>query len=324
MNNFWLKLNKPIFVLAPMADVTDVAFRRVIAKYGKPAVLWTEFVSADGLALAPEEGRKKLLKHLEYSEAERPIVAQFFTSSPENMKKAAELAHELGFDGVDINMGCPDRSVEKQGTGAALIKNPKLARELIRAARTGAPSLPISVKTRLGYNKVDLDFLSEILEEKVSALVVHLRTRKEMSKVSAHWELVPEILKIRDEVSPETFILGNGDVGSLEEARQKVIETGCDGVMLGRAIFGNPFLFSKEKCPEGIEGLKLRLNILVEHVNLFEELLGEYKNFAIIKKHFKAYVAGFDQAGELRAKLMETNNAEEVERVINDFLPTCR
>src|SRR3989344_5323360 len=130
MLGFWNKLDKPIFALAPMADVTDAAFRRIIAEVGKPDVMWTEFVSADGLALAPEMGRKKLLKSLEYSEAERPIVAQFFTSSPENMKKAAELARELGFDGVDINMGCPDKSVEKQGAGASLMKNVTLARVL--------------------------------------------------------------------------------------------------------------------------------------------------------------------------------------------------
>src|SRR3989344_4784889 len=171
--NFWNKLNKPIFVLAPMADVTDPAFRRVIAKYGKPDVMWTEFVSADGLVLAPEEGRKKLLKDLEYSEIERPILAQFFTSSPENMKKAAELAVELGFDGVDINMGCPDKSIEKQGAGASLMKNPEKARELIRAAKEGARStssgqapLPVSVKTRVGYNKVELEtWLPELLFE---------------------------------------------------------------------------------------------------------------------------------------------------------------
>src|SRR3989338_8573858 len=139
VNNFWQKLERPIMVLAPMADVTDVAFRRIIAKYGKHNVMWTEFVSADGLALAPEAGRKKLLKDLEYSEAERPIVAQFFTSSPEHMKGAAELMAKLGFDGVDINMGCPDKRVEKQGAGASLMRNVSLARELVKAAKEGAP-----------------------------------------------------------------------------------------------------------------------------------------------------------------------------------------
>ena len=304
-----------------MADVTDAAFRAIIAKYGKPDVMWTEFVSADGLALAPEAGRKKLLKSLEYSEVERPIVAQFFTSSPEHMKKAAELAAKLGFDGVDINMGCPDRSVEKQGAGASLMKNISLARTLVRAAKEGAPNLPISVKTRTGYSKPDLEnWLPEILKEDLAIVTVHARTRKEMSKVSAQWEFVRRAVEIRDLSGKATLIFGNGDVLDIDDAKRKCKEFGCDGVMLGRAIFGNPFLFSEKKCPEGIEGLKLRLEVLVEHAKLFEELLLGYKNFAIMKKHFKAYVSDFTGANELRARLMDTNNVNEVEAAVNDFL----
>ena len=313
---FWGKLHKPILALAPMADVTDAAYRRIIAKYGKPNVMWTEFVSADGLALAPEAGRKKLLKSLEYSEAERPIVAQFFTSSPEHMKKAAELAAKLGFDGVDINMGCPDRSVEKQGAGASLMRNISLARELVRAAKEGAPNLPISVKTRTGYSKPDLEnWLPEILKEDLAVVTIHARTRKEMSKVSAQWEFVRRAVEIRDLSGKETLIFGNGDVKNLKEARMRVKETGCDGVMLGRAIFGNPWLFA-ERIPEVEE----KLQVLVEHTKLFEKLLGEYKNFAVMKKHFKAYITGFDGAGDLRAKLMETDNANEVEKIVSDIL----
>jgi len=317
---FWGKLNKPIFALAPMADVTDPAFRRIIAKYGKPDVLWTEFVSADGLILAPEVGRQKLFKHLDYTEEERPIVAQFFTSNPEHMEKAARLARELGFDGVDINMGCPDRSVEKQGAGASLMKNVKLARELVRRAKLGAGDLPVSVKTRTGYNKPELEkWLPEILEEEPAVVTVHARTRKEMSKVGARWEFVRLAVEIRDKSGKETLILGNGDLIDLEDAETRVREIGCDGAMLGRAIFGNPFLFIKKKYPDGIEGLKLRLNVLVEHTKLFEGLLGEYKSFAVMKKHFKAYVNGFDGAVELRHSLMETENAREVEEKINAF-----
>jgi len=301
-----------------MADVTDAAFRRIIAKYGKPDVMWTEFVSADGLALAPEAGRKKLLKHLEYSESERPIVAQFFTSTPENMKKAAKLALELGFDGVDINMGCPDRSVEKQGAGASLMKNVALARELVRAAKEGAGTLPVSVKTRTGYSKPDLEnWLPEILKEDPAVVTVHARTRKEMSKVPARWEFVKLAVELRDKSDKETLILGNGDVKDLVEAKERVEETGADGVMLGRAIFGNPWLFS-DKVPTTEE----KLRVLVEHTKLFEELFTGFKNFAVMKKHFKAYVSGFDQAGDLRAKLMETNNASEVEKIVSDILST--
>ena len=337
MLGFWQKLNKPIFVLAPMADVTDAAFRRIIAKYGKPDVMWTEFVSADGLALAPEAGRKKLLKHLEYSESERPIVAQFFTSTPENMKKAAALALKLGFDGVDINMGCPDRSVEKQGAGASLMKNVALARELVRAAKEGAWSasrrMPVSVKTRTGYSRPDLEsWLPEILKEDPAVVTVHARTRKEMSKVPARWEFVKLAVEIRNSLGKETLILGNGDVKDLAEAKVRVEETGADGVMLGRAIFGNPFLF--QSSAEHWNKREDKLRVLVEHTKLFEELFmgppAGGKNFAVMKKHFKAYISGFDArptersfgrgAGDLRAKLMETNNASEVEKIVSDIL----
>src|SRR3989338_7775972 len=316
VNNFWQKLERPIMVLAPMADVTDVAFRRIIAKYGKPDVMWTEFISADGLALALEAGRKKFLKDLEYSEAERPIVAQFFTSSPEHMKGAAELVAKLGFDGIDINMGCPDRSVEKQGAGASLMKNVVLARELVRAAKEGAPNLPVSIKTRTGYNQPELEhWLSEILKEDVAMVTIHARTRKEMSKVPARWEFVRRAVEIRKASGSETLIFGNGDVKDLKEARIRVEETGCDGVMLGRAIFGNPWLFTELE-----PSLEDRLQILVKHTKLFEELLSGYKSFSIMKKHFKAYVTGFDGSGDLRSKLMNTNNAGEVEAIVSEFL----
>ena len=320
MSNLWQEIRRPIFALAPMADVTDAAFRQIIAKYGKPDVMWTEFVSADGLALAPEAGRKKLLKNLEYSESERPIIAQFFTSSPENMKKAAELACDLGFDGVDINMGCPDRSVEEQGAGALLMKNVKLARELVKVAKESAGTIPVSIKTRTGYSRPELEsWLPEILEEEVSMITIHARTRKEMSKVPAQWEHVKRAVDIRNASGKKTLILGNGDVKNLAEARKRVEETGCDGVMLGRAIFGNPWLFA-EKTPEISE----KLLVLIEHAKLFEKLSGsppaDGKNFAIMKKHFKAYLSGFNGAADLRAKLMKTCNTDEVERAVFEFL----
>jgi nifR3 family TIM-barrel protein len=284
-------------------------------------VTWTEFVSADGLALAPEEGRKKLLKDLEYSETERPIVAQFFTSKPENMKKAAALAEGLGFDGVDINMGCPDKSIEKQGAGAALMKNPDLARRLIRAAKEGAPNLPVSVKTRAGYNKEELEtWLPEILKEEPAVLTIHARTRKEMSQVPARWELVKRAVEIRDEMGVETLVFGNGDIKDLNDARERVEMAQCDGAMLGRAIFGNPWLFA-EVSPTS---LKEKLEVMVEHTYLFEELLGGYKNFAVMKKHYKAYVSGFEGSAELRAELMATEKAREVEGIVVSFIDKHR
>ncbi len=313
--NFWKKLKKPIFVLAPMADVTDASFRRVIAKYGKPGVTWTEFVSADGLVRATPEGKKKLLKDLEYSETERPIVAQLFSAKPEYMLQAAKLVKELGFDGLDINMGCPDKGVEKQGAGAALIKNPKLAREVIRAAKEGFGG-PVSVKTRIGYNKDEIEaWIPEILKEGISLLTIHLRTRKEMSDVPAQWEKIKKILELRNELAPETLIFGNGDAIDLNHARKLLKESGADGVMLGRAIFGNPWLFS-EKIPTTEEKLK----VLIEHTKLYDELITGFKSFSVMKKHFKAYVNGFDGAVELRKKLMDTTNAKEVEDITLEFL----
>lgn len=318
---FWEKLKKPFFVLAPMADVTDAAFRRIIARYSRPygpAVFWTEFVSADGLARAPKEGREKLLKDLEFSEEERPIVAQFFTGSPENMEKAAARAREMGFDGVDINMGCPDRSIERQGGGAALIKNPSLAKEIIAAAKIGAKELPVSVKTRLGYSKNEIEtWIPTLLSCGIAALTLHARTRKEMSLIPARWDEVKRTVEIRNALSSPTLIIGNGDAVSLEDARMRAEETLCDGIMIGRGIFGNPWLFSNSAEHWNSER---KLRVAIEHTKLFEEHLRGVKSFAIMKKHLKAYVNGFEGARELRGELMETHNAQEVEYIIHTFL----
>ena len=327
--NFWQKIRKPFFVLAPMADVTDSAFRKIIAKYGKPDVMWTEFVSADGLV---SKGKARLMHNLEYSNEERPIVAQLFSNNPEAMKKAASLITELGFDGLDINMGCPDRSVEKQGAGAALIKNPQLAIEIINAGREGinknpifktqfskGENVPVSVKTRLGYNKIDWDWIRTLLEQRLPALTIHLRTRKEMSDVPAHWEVMPEIVRLRNEISPETLIIGNGDISTKEEGLQRIKETGCDGIMIGRGIFGKPWLFGGGDVthPRVVED---RLKILLEHTKLFEKTFKNIKNFDVMKKHFKAYVNGWDGAKELRIKLMGCKDYAEVRKVVSSHL----
>lgn len=403
--NFWQEMknshdaeasrDKPIICLAPMADVTDVAFRHIIAKYSKlprtvlelpwsqrtvlgnfslerifcnSYVTYTEFVSADGLVRAPEEGRKKLLKDLEYSEIERPIVAQFFTSNPDHMYEVAKLAVELGFDGVDINMGCPDKSIEKQGAGVALIKNPSLARELIKAAKEGTQAgqkgspclnekcgvIPVSVKTRLGYNKDELEeWLPELLAENPAAIIIHARTRKEMSKVPARWERIKRAVEIRNEMqtsppnslslvrrgevatsnlssfllSPnqgeghakrgtefKTLIIGNGDVESVADAVEKCKKSGADGAMIGRGVFGNPWVFANYEPTQ-----KEKLKALVEHTKLFEEKLGKVKSFAIMKKHFKAYLNGSNEK-DLRLKLMKARNANEVEKIAKAFL----
>jgi len=304
-------------VLAPMANVTDAAFRPIIAKYGKPDVMFTEFVACDGLVSA---GQKKLLVDFMYTEAERPIVAQIFGSKPENFYKTALLIQELGFDGIDINMGCPDKNVEKQGAGACLMKNPKLAQEIIRETMRGAGKLPVSVKTRIGYNKNDLaQWLPALLETKPAAITIHARTRKEMSLVPANWDTIADAVRIRDEHKSETLIIGNGDVKDLADAEEKIKATGADGVMIGRGIFGNPWLFNR-----GVDYTKItvkeKLQVMIEHTYLFEKVLGEHKNFDIMKKHYKAYVNGFDGAKELRVKLMEgAKTAADVERIVVDF-----
>lgn len=322
--HFWETLTRPILVLAPMADVTDAAFRRIIAKYSKcqkpgfltyPYVTWTEFVSADGLALAPEEGRKKLLADLVFTDTERPIVAQFFTARPENMEKAAALARELGFDGIDINMGCPDKSIEKQGAGAAHIKNPSLAQEVIAAAKQGAGPLPVSVKTRLGYNTDEVEtWIPKILAAQPAVLTLHARTRKEMSLVPARWERVRRAVEIRNELGSKTLVFGNGDVRDVLDAEERIAATGADGAMLGRAIFGNPWLFTDYK-----PSIEERLRVAVEHTKLYEELL-PHKSFAIMKKHYKAYVSGFDGAAELRGHLMLAGSAVEVADIVDKWL----
>ena len=329
--SFWQNLKKPLFVLAPMADVTDAAYRKLIAETAMPDVMWTEFVSADGLYHTRElkkmpDSENPLMRDLLYSKAEHPIVAQLFTSKPEMMEYAAKLCAELGFDGVDINMGCPDKSIEKQGSGAAMIRTPEVAKEIYEAACRGAASgsrnlsnpIPVTIKTRIGYNNESIDeWIPALLELKLPALSVHLRTRKEMSKVPAHWELMPKIIELRNKISPNTLIIGNGDVMNLDEAKQKIEESGADGIMLGRAIFGNPWLFSGRK----IEDISMseRLNALATLSHVFEQITPP-KSFSIIKKHIKSFVSGFDGAAELRAQLFEAENADQVSQIVQSSL----
>ena len=307
MQGFWKKLPQPFFCLAPMEDITDAAFRALLAEQKKkPDVFYTEFTSADGLVLAPEEGRRSLMKKLAFVEGERPIVAQFFTAVPEYMEKTAALAQELGFDGVDINMGCPDRAVEKGGCGAVLIKNPALARELVRVAKRGALHLPVSVKTRIGYSKDELEtWLPELLAEEPAAIAIHARTRAEMSDVPAQWGTILKAVVIRNKLASETLIIGNGDVHSLEEGREYMKETGCDGIMIGRAAIANPWLWS-EKEPTREE----RLAMLVRHAELAEKHEGHL--IGGVRKHLSKYATGLRAAKELRVKISSAETLKDV------------
>jgi len=314
IQGFWKKLKKPVFALAPMLDVTDAAFRRIISKYGKPDVFWTEFASADGLVSA---GRRKLEHILEYSERERPIVAQIFGANPENFERAARIIKGMGFDGIDINMGCPERKVVKMGAGAGLANNPKLAQKIIMATQKGAGRLPVSVKIRVGDTREILaKWLPKILETRPAAITIHFRTRKEMSLVPARWELARLAMKLSRKYASggaRTLIIGNGDVKNLEEAKRKIAEYGLDGVMIGRGIFGNPWLFNERKKNVSKEE---KLKVLLEHAKLYEKTFKGRKPFDIMKRHFKAYVNGFDGAKELRVKLMSAHGVQEVEKIL--------
>ncbi|HBM46006.1 MAG: tRNA-dihydrouridine synthase [Parcubacteria group bacterium GW2011_GWF2_38_76] len=344
-NNFWGKLKnnkKPFFCLAPMADVTDAPFRQIIAKYSKftrngedrggPDVTWTEMVSCDGFVrkdlLAyrkqgdvggfPQTVQERLALSFIYDEIERPIVAQVFGGDPKTFYETAVYLSELGFDGIDINMGCPDHGINKQNAGANLIKSPELAKEIIKATKEGAGGIPVSVKTRIGYNKNEIDtWIPNLLEAEPAALTIHGRTRKEMSKVPAHWDQIAKCVEMAK--GSNTVIIGNGDVKSLEEGRQRAEESGVDGIMIGRGIFGNPWLFNdkikKEELP-----IKEVLKVLLEHTRLFEKILGSKKPFVLMRKHFGSYVTGFEGAKELRMKLMETESADDVDNIISQFL----
>ena len=314
----------PFVALAPMADVTDPAFRRLIARLGKPDLMWTEFVSADGLyhtreiqMLDPNEN--PLMCDLRFDESERPIIAQLFSSDPAMMEYGASTIAELGFDGVDLNMGCPDRSVEKQGAGAALLKDPKRARELIRAAKRGvAGRIPVTVKTRTGYRTHDTaHWIPELLAEEPALITLHARTRRELSDVPARWDEVREAVRLRDALGVATKIAGNGDVVSLDDAQERIRGTGADGAMIGRGVFGNPWFFSNH-----IPTVQEKLETLVEHCELFEALV-RHKSFAVMRKHFKAYVRDFSGASQLREELMRCESASAVHDAVSAYV-ACR
>ncbi len=327
MDSFWNNLDKPFFVLAPLANVTDVVFRNFILEYSRPDVLWTEFVSADGLC--HPKGREVLLKDLAFREEERPIVAQLFTSNPEHMYEAAKLCAELGFDGVDINMGCPDKNVMKQGAGAACMKDVKLANQLILSAKEGVEAtnnkIPVSVKTRLGFNEDNLEvWLRALLETEPAVITIHARTKKDMSKVPARWERVKRAVEIRNEMKSKTIIIGNGDVVDMADAQAKVAETDCDGIMFGRAVFGNPWLFDSAR--QGVTAtdkkeitVNEKLDAALRHTKLYTEYYGDTKSFELLKKHYRAYINNFPLAKELRAEMMMAKSFDEVKSIVEVF-----
>jgi len=307
--NFWESLQKPIMILAPMDGVTDTAFRQIITSTGRPGVFFTEFVPVDAL-LSP--GKQRALRTLKYTEVERPIVAQIWGSDPEKFYEAAKIIVKLGFDGIDINMGCPDKSAIKKGACSALINNPKLAQEIIKATIKGAGKLPVSVKTRIGFKKIATEeWITTLLQTPISALTIHLRTASEMSKPPAHWDQMPKIIELRNKINPKILIIGNGDVKSVVEAKDKCKEYGIDGVMIGRGIFENLYLFD-----ESVDYLKItsqeKIKLLIKHLKLYDKAYKGDRPFELMKKFVKCYINNFNGATEARERLMRAQDMAEL------------
>lgn len=314
--NFWRDLPRPFFILAPMEEVTDVVFRHVVSKAARPDVFFTEFTNSE--SYCHPEGKQSVRGRLTFTDDEQPIVAHIWGDNPENFRKMSIGMAELGFRGIDINMGCPVPNVASRGKGSGLILRPEVAAELIQAAKAGG--LPVSVKTRLGYTELDewKEWLTHILKQDIANLSIHLRTRKEMSLVDAHWELIPEIKKLRDEIAPDTLLTINGDILDREMGMKLVEQYGVDGVMIGRGIFKNPFAFEKE--PREHSSMEL-LDLLRLHLDLYDQYSKELETrpFTALHRFFKIYVKGFRGAGELRNQLMSTKSTDEVRAMLDNF-----
>ncbi len=315
--NFWRELSTPLFVQAPMEDVTDTVCRQMIARCGRPDVFFTEFTNVDGMF---SEGKEIVTQRLKFTEIERPLVAQVWGANPDNFYKAAQYIKELGFDGIDINMGCPQKDVIKKGLCAALMNNRNLATDIIEAVKDGAGGLPVSVKTRIGMNTIITeDWLGFLLEHNLDALIIHGRTVKEMSQVPAHWDEIAKAVSLRARSKKDTVLIGNGDVKSRKDGLEKIKESGIDGVMIGRGILENPWVFNtdeKYKNPEKVSSSE-RLTTYAEHVRLHQETWGNTKHFDRLKKYMKMYIRDFPGSSEIRAEVAETRNAEELVLVLD-------
>ncbi|KAI7261002.1 hypothetical protein KC345_g9934 [Hortaea werneckii] len=298
-----------------MEDVTDVVFRHVVSEAGRPDVFFTEFANSE--SYCHPEGKLAVRGRLAFTEDEQPIVAHIWGDKPEYFRQMSIGMAEEGFRGIDINMGCPVANVAENGKGSGLICRPELAAEIIQAAKAGG--LPVSVKTRLGFTDLDewRGWLTHILQQDIVNLSIHLRTREEMSKVDAHWELIPEIKKLRDEVAPHTLLTVNGDIPDRQMGLRLAEEYGVDGIMIGRGIFHNPFAFELE--PKEHSSAEL-LDLLRLHLDLYDEYSGQKpRSFSPLQRFFKIYVRGFRGASELRNNLMNTKSTSEVRALLEEF-----
>ena len=315
-----------------MEAVTDVVFRHVVQRAGAPDVFFTEFANATGWVHA---GDKAIAGRLLKTGDEHPLVAQIWGGEPGDMEQFAAHCARLSFDGIDINMGCPAKSAIKSG-GAALIRRPDVAVAAIHAAKTAG--LPVSVKTRLSYTHVNewREWLRILLKQDIANLTIHLRTKKEMSKVPAHYELINDIVALRDAVAPHTLLTINGDIRDRKHGLALVSEhPGVNGIMIGRGVFANPFCFaakdtrylhsqnnpeqnetiSKNNDSEAVQYTEL-FGLLYYHLDLFDRYQPQTgRPFETLKRFFKIYVKGFDGAKELRDQLMHTASTDEVRQI---------
>lgn len=313
--NFWAELPKPFFVLAPMEDVTDVVFRHVVKAAGAPDVFFTEFTNSD--SYCHPDGKESVRGRLVFTEDEQPLVAHIWGDKPEFFREMSLGLAEMGFKGIDLNMGCPVPNVAGRGKGSGLILRPEVAAELIAAAKAGG--LPVSVKTRLGYSELAEHeaWLTHLLEQDIANLSIHLRTRNEMSKVDAHWEMIPQVLAIRDQVAPNTLITINGDIPDRQTGLELAEKYGVDGIMIGRGIFKNPFAFEKEPKEHTATELLGLLNMQLDLQDEYAKVIP--RSIVGLHRFFKIYVKGFPGASDLRVKLMTTKSTEEVREILADY-----
>jgi len=295
-----------------MEDVTDTVFRRVVAHCARPDIFFTEFTNCEGLQSA---GRNIVGRRLQYTQEERPIIAQIWGMKPEAFYQTAKELVAMGFDGIDINFGCPEKSVVSHGACAALIDNKPRAAEIIQATKSGVnKKLPVSVKTRIGFKTIQTEeWISFLLVQHIDALTIHGRTARELSEVPAHWDEIGKAVTLRNSLGVDTIILGNGDVGSYAEALEKVKTYSVDGVMIGRGVFHNPWMFESHPIIHSIEE---RLELMKYHVQLFDKTWVRRKNYDILKRFFKIYISGFDGASEFRGRLMATRSPKEALNVV--------
>ena len=313
--NFWAALPKPFFILAPMEDVTDVVFRHVVKEAGAPDVFFTEFTNSD--SFCHPDGKESVRGRLTFTEDEQPMVAHIWGDKPEFFKEMSIQLAEMGFKGIDLNMGCPVPNVAERGKGSGLILRPEVAAELIQAAKAGG--LPVSVKTRIGFtqqSELD-DWISHLLKQDIANLSIHLRTRKEMSKVAAHWELIPRVVELRDALAPQTLITINGDIQDRQMGLELAEKYGVDGIMIGRGIFKNPFAFEKEAREHSSEELIALLRLQLDLQDQYAQIIP--RSITGLHRFFKIYVKGFPGANDLRVQLMNTKTTDEVRTILDTF-----